>query len=159
MFQPNMYGRVEIIQDKVEQTEDESEIIRDKTGHVEIIQEEKQINTALLKTNKPTISIISRNFLPSTELNLSQAMSIMMQNPNCSPLQTYIELWKFVKEEKNILKEKMTIKIDETLLPNLNLELSVAMNKIKQSSQCIPHDLYIKRWNELKNYKKYYNIV
>ena len=36
-----------------------------------------------------------------------------------------------------------------------SLSLPLAINKIKSSPKCVPFDLYIKRWNELKTKETY----
>jgi hypothetical protein len=46
-------------------------------------------------------------------------------------------------------------KADDSLLPPLDLTLPIAMVKIKENPKCVPFDLYVKRWNELKMITKH----
>jgi len=125
----------------------------------------------MTRTNKKTfsreihsnISIIDDKFLPSAELNLAEAILEMKKNENCLPLDAYIERWNRLKNLKNTKRntKKTITEVDDTLLPPLNLSLPLAINKIKNSTKCVPFDLYINRWNELKTqetYKKKHSI-
>jgi len=119
----------------------------------------------IIRTNKKTfndrnihnnISIIDDKFLPSIKLNLSEAILEMKQNINCVPLDAYIERWNRAKNLKNVSKiQKNPVIVDDNLLPELSLSLPIAIHKIKNSPKCVPFDLYIKRWNELKTIKIY----
>jgi hypothetical protein len=80
----------------------------------------------------------------------------MKKNINCIPLDAYIERWNRAKNLKNISKiQKKPVIVDDKLLPELSLSLPVAIHKIKNSPKCVPFDLYIKRWNELKTTQAY----
>jgi hypothetical protein len=147
----------------------EEEVIIPKEEEVIIPKEEaapRLINKNLIiRTNKKTfndrnihnnISIIDDKFLPSIELNLSEAILEMKKNINCTPLDAYIERWNRAKNFKNISKiQKKPVIVDDKLLPELSLSLPIAIHKIKNSPKCVPFDLYIKRWNELKTTQTY----
>jgi hypothetical protein len=134
----------------------------------EVVKKPRLININLLtRTNKKifsrdiysNISIIDDNFLPSIELNLPEAILEMKKNEKCLPLDAYIERWNRLKSLKNTKQNKKntqkTAQVDDALLPPLNLTLPLAINKIKTSPKCVPFDLYIKRWNELKTQETY----
>ena len=111
------------------------------------------------------ISIIDDNNLPSFELTQAEAMIEIMKNPKCSPYKVYVSRWtelktKYDKKNKinqiNYISEKTLLpKADDSLLPPLDLTLPIAMVKIKENPKCVPFDLYVKRWNELKMITKH----
>jgi hypothetical protein len=100
------------------------------------------------------ISIIDDNFLPSTELSLVEAIINIKKNPKCVPFNVYVERWKQVKlkdnNKKKIKKIELPPVLDDSLLPPLNLSLTLAIHKIKSNPKCVPFELYVKRWNECK---------
>ena len=135
-----------------------------------IIEPEPEVNIKLVNKNliiRPprkslndrniynNISIIDDNLLPSIELNLVEAILEIKKNPKCLPLNAYIERWNTLKNKKNKTKNKKEPVVDDKLLPELNLSLPLAIHKIKTNPKCVPFDLYIKRWNELKISEKY----
>ena len=100
------------------------------------------------------ISIIDDNLLPSTELALVEAIINIKKNPKCVPFNVYVERWKQVKlkdnNKKKIKKIELPPVLDDSLLPPLNLSLTLAIHKIKSNPKCVPFELYVKRWNECK---------
>ena len=44
---------------------------------------------------------------------------------------------------------------NDSFLPELNIGQQLAIYKIQNDPRCVPFDLYIKRWNELKIKAKY----
>ena len=111
------------------------------------------------------ISFLDDKLLPAFDLNFSQALLEISKNPNCVPFQIYIERWQYFnkkytekqnRQNKNKIKNNFTNTIiDESLLPPFNLSLQVAMSKIQNNPLCVPADLYIKKWNEIKSLAKY----
>ena len=77
----------------------------------------------------------------------------MMKNTKCIPYKVYVERWTYLKKihDKNrkIILKDLPI-INDKLLPSIDLTLPIAMAKIKENIKCVPFDLYVKRWNELK---------
>ena len=77
----------------------------------------------------------------------------MMKNTKCIPYKVYVERWTYLKkiQDKN---RKITLKdlpiINDKLLPSIDLTLPIAIAKIKENNKCVPFELYVKRWNELK---------
>ena len=101
--------------------------------------------------------------LPSFDLTLPAAMLEMMKNPKCIPYKVYVERWTFFKKKqdkkKKLILKDLTI-INDELLPSISLTLLIAMSKIKENKNCVPFDLYVKRWNELKilsKHKKFFS--
>jgi phage regulator Rha-like protein len=82
----------------------------------------------------------------------------MMKNPKCLPYKVYVERWTFLKKKQD-KKKKLTLKdlplVNDELLPPIDLTLPIAMAKIKENKKCVPFDLYVKRWNELKTLSKH----
>ena len=104
------------------------------------------------------ISILDDKLLPSYKLNLSQALLEIKKNPKCVPFQIYLERWKYFNDKykkANNLNEKPKPVINDALLPSTQLTLPIAINHIKNKPQCVPFELYLKRWNELKTMKKH----
>jgi hypothetical protein len=111
------------------------------------------------------LSFLDDKLLPAFDLNFSQALLEISKNPKCVPFDIYIERWKHFNK-KHIEKQNRKNKnnknnnitntiIDESLLPSFNLSLPVAMTKIQNNPLCVPSDLYIKKWNEIKSLAKY----
>lgn len=120
--------------------------------------EEEVVKVELVKDYKPKISNIEDCNLPSFDLTLPEAMLAMMKNPKCIPYKTYVERWTFLKKKQD-KKKKLTLKdlpvVNDELLPSIDLTLPIAMAKIKENKKCVPFDLYVKRWNELKILSKH----
>ena len=156
----------------------EEEVLEEEVLGEEVLEEEVEVKTEIIYDNEEQLSKINeqfqeiRNFrnnmntlnskkisnvddtlLPSPELDLSQATLELMKNPLCVPLQVYVERWKtqkkkYNKKNKIVVKEEQ--KIDDSLLPSIHLSFPVASNIIKSNPKCVPFEVYIKRWNELK---------
>ncbi len=111
-----------------------------------------------VKDFKPKISNIEDCNLPSLDLTLPEAMLEMMKSPKCVPYKVYVERWTFLKKKQD-KKKKLTLKdlplVNDELLPPIDLTLPIAMAKIKENKKCVPFDLYVKRWNELKILSKH----
>jgi len=102
------------------------------------------------------VSMLDDKLLPCIKLNLSEAMLEMKKNPKCVPFQIYLERWKYFNNKyKKSKPSKPIVIVDETLLPSVLLTLPIAINKIKSNPLCVPFDLYVKKWNELKTIKKH----
>ena len=104
------------------------------------------------------ISMLDDKLLPSYKLNLSQALLEIKKNPKCVPFQIYLERWKYFNDKykkANKLNEKPKPVINDALLPSTQLTLPIAITQIKNNPQCVPFELYLKRWNELKTTKKH----
>ena len=104
------------------------------------------------------ITIISDDFLPSSSLSLLEATIEIMKNSNCQPSHIYIERWKYLKQiynkKNNIIIQKKEV-VNELFLPSLDLALETAILKIQNNPSCVPVELYIKKWNELKLIRKH----
>jgi hypothetical protein len=156
------YDKKEIVEEVVkveeiveEEVINENEIINEK----EIINEEEVVKVEeVIKNNKPKISMIEDSNLPSLDLTLPEAMIEMMKNPKCLPYKAYIERWTFLKKKQD-KRKKLILKdlplVNDELLPPIDLTLPIAMAKIKENKNCVPFDLYVKRWNELKTLSKH----
>ena len=99
------------------------------------------------------ITMLDDKLLPCFKLNLSQAMLELKKNPKCVPFQIYLERWKFFNnkyKKRNGHVEPPKVVIDERQLPSLSVTLAVAIDEIKRNPLCIPFEVYLKKWNELK---------
>lgn len=104
------------------------------------------------------VTMLDDKLLPCAKLTLAQAMLELKKNPACVPFAIYLERWKYFNhkhKERNKLNEPSKPAIDDALLPSLMLTLPIAINKIKSNPRCVPFELYLKRWNELKTIKKH----
>ena len=104
------------------------------------------------------ITMLDDKLLPCIKLNLSEALLEIKKNPKCVPFQIYLERWKYFNDKykkRNKLTEKPKPVINDALLPSLMLTLPIAINQLKSNPLCVPFDLYLKRWNELKTIKKH----
>ena len=113
------------------------------------------------------LSFLDDKILPAFDLNFTEALLEISKNPKCVPFQVYIDRWKYFnkkhiekqnRQNKNKNKNNFTnatVIIDESLLPPFNLSLPIAIIKIQNNPLCVPSDLYIKKWNEIKLLAKY----
>ena len=136
----------DVIEDTIEKDAIEDTIEKDVIEKEDVIEIKNKINNS-------KISIIDDLNLPSFDLTLPEAMLEMMKDKKCIPFKVYVERWSYLKKiidkkKKLLLKELPTI--NDNLLPSLDLTLPIAMTKIKENIKCVPFDLYLKRWNELK---------
>ena len=140
----------DVIEDVIEDVTIEKEDVIEKD---EVVIEKEVVIEINNKINKSKISIIDDLNLPSFDLTLPEAMLEMMKDTKCIPFKVYVERWTYLKKIKD-KKKKITLKelptINDKLLPSLDLTLPIAMSKIKENIECVPFDLYVKRWNELK---------
>jgi hypothetical protein len=136
----------------VEEAVVKEEVVKEEVVKEEVVKEE------VVKDCKPKISMIEDCNLPSFDLTLPEAMIEMMKNPKCLPYKVYVERWTFLKKKQD-KKKKLTLKdlplVNDELLPPIDLTLPIAMAKIKDNKKCVPFDLYVKRWNELKTLSKH----
>ena len=110
------------------------------------------------------MTMLDDKLLPAFNLNFSEALLQIRKNPMCIPFQVYIDRWKYFNKKhidrqnrQNNYIIKPIIIVDESLLPPFNLTLPIAINKIQNNPLCVPADLYIKKWNQIKllaTYKK-----
>jgi hypothetical protein len=104
------------------------------------------------------MTMLDDKLLPCFKLNLSQAMLELKKNPKCVPFQIYLERWKFFNnkhKKRNGHVEPPKVVIDERQLPSLSVTLAVAIDDIKRNPLCIPFEVYLKKWNELKTIQTY----
>ena len=149
------YDKKEIEEEVVKEVvkeEVKEEVVKEEVKE-EVVKEEE-----VVKDCKPKISMIEDCNLPSIDLTLPEAMIEMMKNPKCLPYKVYVERWTFLKKKQD-KKKKITLKdlpvVNDELLPSIDLTLPIAMAKIKENKKCVPFDLYVKRWNELKILSKH----
>ena len=102
------------------------------------------------------ISIIDDKKLPSLDISLSDAM-LEINARKLEPFNVYIERWTTLHDKKHKVSKKKSDEpiINDLLLPELTLSFPIALSKIRANPKCIPEELYIKRWNELKTLKMY----
>ena len=102
------------------------------------------------------ISIIDDKKLPSLDISLSDAM-LEINVRKLEPFNVYIERWTTLHNKKHKVSNKKSDEpiINDLLLPELSLSFPIALSKIKANPKCVPEELYIKRWNELKTLKMY----
>ena len=148
------------VEEEVVKVEEEVVKVEEEVIEVEeeVVEVEKEVVEVVEKNNKPKISMIEDCNLPSCDLTLPEAMIEMMKNPKCVPYKAYIERWTFLKKKQD-KKKKLILKdlpvLNDELLPSIDLTLPIAMAKIKENKKCVPFDLYVKRWNELKILSKH----
>jgi hypothetical protein len=147
---------IDIEKEEVIDIEKEEVIDIEKEEVIDIEKEEVIVFNN--KINKSKISLIDDSNLPSIDLTLPEAMIEMMKNIKCIPYKVYVERWTYLKKIKDkkiniIFKEQPTV--NDNFLPSIDLTLPVAMEKIKGNKKCVPFELYVKRWNELKTLYKH----
>jgi hypothetical protein len=131
--------------------------------NIDKIEINDNINSNCATIIQKGISVIDDKLLPAFNLNFSEALLEIKKNPNCVPFQLYIERWKYFNKKHTNKQNKKNKKnniitntiIDESLLPPFNLSLPIAITKIQNNPLCVPSDLYIKKWNEIKTLTKY----
>jgi len=146
----------EVVKEEVVKEEAvKEEAIKEEVVKEEVVKEEVE---EFVNHNNPKISMIADCNLPSFDLTLPEAMLEMMKNSKCVPYKVYVERWTFLKKKQD-KKKKLILKnlpvINDELLPSIALTLPIAMAKIKENKICVPFDLYVKRWNELKILSKH----
>lgn len=108
------------------------------------------------------LTMLDDKLLPCFKLNLSQAMLDIKKNPKCVPFQIYLERWKYFNDKykkRNNKPEPPKAMINDALLPSIMMTLPIAINKIKNNPLCVPFEVYLKRWNQLKTIKNHEKLT
>ena len=108
------------------------------------------------------ITILDDKLLPCIKLNLSEALLEIKKNPKCVPFQIYLERWKYFNDKykkRNNKPEPPKAVINDALLPSIMMTLPIAINKIKNNPLCVPFEVYLKRWNQLKTIKNHEKLT
>ena len=125
-------------------------------------------DTPKAKTSHPDaemfkgLTMLDDKLLPCFKLNLSQAMLEIKKNPKCVPFQIYLERWKYFNDKykkRNNKPELPKAVINDALLPSIMMTLPIAINKIKNNPLCVPFEVYLKRWNQLKTIKNHEKLT
>jgi hypothetical protein len=144
---------------------------KEKDENIDKIEIDEIIKSPSTSTSnvQEGMSVLDDKLLPAFNLTFSEALLEIKKNPNCVPFQVYVDRWRYFNKKYNNKKNKQnkqnkqnnltnTIIIDESLLPPFNLSLPIAIIKIQNNPLCVPTDLYIKKWNEIKLLAKYKKI-
>ena len=117
----------------------------------------KNLNDTIIGANIP---FINDKFLPSSELSTADAILELIKDPRCRPVEIYLDRWNtmrrivyFKKNGRRLVETLPTA--NDSFLPELTIGQQLAIYKIQNDPRCVPFDLYIKRWNELKIKAKY----
>jgi hypothetical protein len=145
--------------------EPEPEVVEEKTAEEKAAEEKKAEEERAAKEKElkrimelrkkydmyANISIIDDDYLPSLDISLSDAM-LEIKKRKLEPFKPYIERWQSLHNKKYKISKKVDDEpvINDLLLPSLSFTFPIALSKIKANPKCIPAELYIKRWNELK---------
>jgi hypothetical protein len=140
---------------EVEEKTAEEKAAEEEKAEEERLAKEKELKRIMELRKKydiyANISIIDDDNLPSLDISLSDAM-LEMKKRKLEPFKPYMERWQSLHNKKYKISKKVDDEpvINDLLLPSLALTFPIALSKIKANPKCIPAELYIKRWNELK---------